>query len=861
VYSQQAADVVIVGAGPVGLTLANLLGVYGVRTLVIERNPTLEGEPRAVTLDDESLRTMQNAGLVDAVLKDVVLGYGVHYFDWKGRPLAAILPTRQEYGYPKRNAFRQPSLVRTLHEGLKRFPHVDVCFGHELLSFAQDANAVRCTVQTSDGATRSITAPWLIACDGGRSSIREQCKIVLDGDTYPERWLIVDLAERTVALRHTRTYCDPSRPAIRLPGPQGSLRYEFMLRPGDADADMLDERNFRAWIRARVPEDAELPLVRKAVYGFHARVATRWREGRVLLAGDAAHLTPPFAGQGLNSGIRDATNLAWKLAAVTRGAAPVDLLDTYELERRPHAAALIKMALRIGAFMQPKSAIGAAVTQTALRLACHIPICRDYILQLRFKPKPELVAGYFEPSPRRPRAELLPQPCVQHPVRGSVRLDSLLGDGFCVIGWDSPAFRAHASKLLPVWMPGRVLALVRCDEDFVGANTGATIERARDSTGELETLLDCCAAVAIVLRPDRYTYRLVDQRQLEQLAVSSTSDKEAPVPIHATSRRLAAIGVAVTLASALMPSPADAQTTNFPTKPVRILTAFPAGSGPDVALRVVAERLSMKWTQPVIVENRPGGNGFIAINALKQAAPDGYDLIQLDSNHLTTHPHTFSKLPYDPQKDLEPVRPLFRNNFFIVVARDSPYKSLNDIVAAAKAMPGQVSYGSWFNGSPGHLGGLRLQKSKGIEMLHVPYKEMSQLYSAVAVQEVHWAVGSAASAGPLEKAGKLKFIAIAGPTRSKAYPDSPSVDEAASTKGYKVSSWTGLFAPKGTPKALREKISADVLEALKSPEVTERYRGFDYEIFDAGPDAFADVIRRETKNWAEIIKTANLKLD
>jgi 3-(3-hydroxy-phenyl)propionate hydroxylase len=856
---EQAADVVIVGAGPVGLTLANLLGVLGVRTVVIERNPQLEGEPRAVTLDDESLRTMQNAGLVDEVLKDVVLGYGVQYFDWKGKPLAAIQPTRQEYGYPKRNAFRQPLLVRTLCEGLKRFPHVEVCFGHELVALTQDADVVRCALKTRDGAARVVTAPWMVACDGGRSSVREMCKIVLDGDTYPERWLIVDLAERTLALRHTRTYCDPRRPAIRLPGPAGSLRYEFMLRPGDRDADVLDERTFRAWVRARVPQDADLPLVRKAIYGFHARVATRWKDGRVLLAGDAAHLTPPFAGQGLNSGIRDASNLAWKLAAVTRGDASIDLLDSYEQERRPHAAALIRMALRIGTFMQPKSVLGAAVTQAALRVACRIPACRDYILQLRFKPKPELAAGFFEPSRRQPRAELLPQPFVQHAERGTVRLDTLLGDGFSVIGWDSPAFRAHGAKLLPARMGGRVLALVRCDEDFLGAGTSSNVERARDTTGELGALLDRCAAVAIVVRPDRYGYRLIDQRELQELASTSTSDQETTMPVHSASRRLVGIGVVAAFASAWLPAPAEAQA--YPTRPVRILTAFPAGSGPDVALRVVAERLAKKWSQPVIVENRPGGNGFIAIHALKQAAPDGHDLIQLDSNHLTTHPHTFSKLPYDPQKDLEPIRPLFRNNFFIAVAKDSPYKSLDDIVAAAKAKPGQLSYGSWFNGSPGHLGGLRLQKLKGIEMLHVPYKEMSQLYAAVAVQEVQWALGSAASAGPLEKAGKLRFIAAAGPSRSKAYPDTPSVDEAASTKGYEVSSWTGLFAPKGTPKALREKISADILEAVKSPEVVERYRAFDYEIFDAGPDAYAEAIRRQTQSWSEIIKSANLKLD
>jgi 3-(3-hydroxy-phenyl)propionate hydroxylase len=516
-------DVVIIGAGPVGLTLANLLGVHGVRTLVIERNSKLEGEPRAVTIDDESLRTMQTAGIVDQVVKDVVMGYGVRYFAWNGKPLASIQPTRQEYGYPKRNAFRQAVLVRTLADGLQRFPHVEVRFGHELLSFEQDPDRVTCTLRVQ-GETRTITAPWVVGCDGGRSKVRELCGIVLDGSTYPERWLIVDLAERTVPLRHTSTYCDPRRPAIRLPGPHGSLRYEFMLRPGDKDEDVLVDATFRQWIRDRVPEDAELPLVRKVVYGFHARVAMHWRKGRVLLAGDAAHLTPPFAGQGLNSGIRDATNLAWKLAAITRGISPASLMETYEPERKPHAAALIRMAMRIGSFMQPKSIPGAALAQAALRTACLIPACRDYILQLKFKPKPEYTSGAFTPTPAHPNTELLPQPDVEHGTRGQVHLDEVLGNGFSIIGFDSPAFRANAARLLPAGLTGslagKVVALVRTEDDFIGDAPEQGIERVRDTTGELTRLLGKFGAVAMVVRPDRYWSRLIDTATLTQATPS-----------------------------------------------------------------------------------------------------------------------------------------------------------------------------------------------------------------------------------------------------------------------------------------------------------------------------------------------------
>jgi 3-(3-hydroxy-phenyl)propionate hydroxylase len=539
------ADVVIVGAGPVGLTLANLLGQHGVNTLVVERNAHLEGEPRAVTIDDESLRTLQGAGLLDQVLKNVVLGYGVRYFGWNGKPLAAILPTVQNFGYPKRNAFLQPRLVEALAEGAARFAQVRLRFGEALSGLAQDAGGVTCTLDAATGGQTRLRARWLVACDGGRSTVRELCGITLDGMTFDDRWLIVDLAGRTDATRDARTYCDPRRPAIRLPGPHGALRYEFMVRPQDKDEELLDEATFRRWIAARVPSDAGLPLVRKAIYGFHARVAQRWQHGRVLLAGDAAHLTPPFAGQGVNSGIRDAANLAWKLAAVMRWGFAEGLVATYEPERRPHATALIRMALRIGTFMQPKTMVGARLMQTALRLACLVPACRDYILQLRFKPKAELREGFFQPSARRPSAELLHQPQVEHPERGRVALDTLLGEGFAVIGWDSASFRAHASAWVPAGAPYRLLALIHQGDDFLpehAAEPGAESvaesvtpgpTRARDCTGILAALMARDGAVALVVRPDRYVYRAVAADELSRAdAQVSARTTDAPLPVE-----------------------------------------------------------------------------------------------------------------------------------------------------------------------------------------------------------------------------------------------------------------------------------------------------------------------------------------
>jgi tripartite-type tricarboxylate transporter receptor subunit TctC len=299
----------------------------------------------------------------------------------------------------------------------------------------------------------------------------------------------------------------------------------------------------------------------------------------------------------------------------------------------------------------------------------------------------------------------------------------------------------------------------------------------------------------------------------------------------------------------------------FPTKPVRITTPFPAGSGPDAAMRVLGEHLGRKWGQAVVIDNKPGGNGFVAMAAFKQGPADGYNLVMLDSNHTTTHPHTFSKLPYDVQKDLQPVGMILRTPFFMAVAADSPHKTAADIVAAAKAKPDAVTYGSWFLGSPGHIGALRLQVLKDISMTHIPYKDFGMLYTAVATKEVDWALGSAASAGPLERSGKIKFLALAAAQRDPLYPDVPATAELPGLKGFEVSAWAGVFAPRGTPAAVRDRIAADIAQALTKPDVVERYRKFGYEAPKLTPAAFGRLMQAETKTWGEVIKASNLKLD
>ena len=204
--------------------------------------------------------------------------------------------------------------------------------------------------------------------------------------------------------------------------------------------------------------------------------------------------------------------------------------------------------------------------------------------------------------------------------------------------------------------------------------------------------------------------------------------------------------------SPLLAGRALAQAQAVPSKPVRVTTPVSAGSGPDAALRLVAEHLAKRWNQPVIVDNKSGGGGFIAVSQFKQGAADGRELIQLDSNHITTHPHTYKKLPYNVEADLAPLGMILRTPFFVVVAADSPLKTIDDLIARAKAKADSIFYGSRFVGSPGHIGALRLQAMTGTKMTHVAFRDFGALYAAVATREVDWALGSIASAGPLVEA-------------------------------------------------------------------------------------------------------------
>ena len=307
---------------------------------------------------------------------------------------------------------------------------------------------------------------------------------------------------------------------------------------------------------------------------------------------------------------------------------------------------------------------------------------------------------------------------------------------------------------------------------------------------------------------------------------------------------------------------ADAQQgATFPSKPVTIVTAFASGSGPDAVLRQVAEKLSKLWGQPVLIQNKPGGGGFIAIESVVHVAADGYTLIQLDSEHLAALPHLYKSKGFVTLNALDPVAPMFRTPFLIAVATDSKWQSMKDLITAAKAEPGRVSYGSWGVGSPGHLGGEELGLLTNTEMTHVAYREVSQLFTSVGSGDVQWSLGSIPSSQGIYKAGKIRYLAVATTKRLSIMPDVPTVGEAGGPQGFVVNSFVSLLAPKGVVPEVKSKINADVIKVLSDPEVKARFDTFAFEGLTWTPDEIRKNAEIKEKTYQKLIERKNISLD
>lgn len=417
------ADVVVVGFGPTGATLAGLLARRGVRVVVVDRDTELFPLPRAAQCDHEVLRILQELGCADEVLAATVLNDGLDFVAADRSVLQSFsVPAMAPTGWPTSVFFHQPSFEATLRRAVTDLG-VDVRLGHGVTALVQDEHGVTATV--ADGTT--VRARYAVGCDGARSATRKVIGTTLRDTGFEESWLVVDLLlHEPQAHLPTRCLqvCDPARPHTLVPMPWPRFRFEFMLLPGEDPDTIARPARIEELLASWLPSGAA-EVERAAVYTFHGLVASTWRDRRVLLAGDAAHQTPPFLGQGMCAGMRDAANLAWKLAAVIDGAAAEDLLDTYQHEREPHAQTVIDVAVAFGRLICTTDPTAAAERDAGFRAAA--PASTDPTARGDQPPSPipPLGAG---PGVGPGGGDLGAQPLL-----GGVRLDDVVGPGFALV--------------------------------------------------------------------------------------------------------------------------------------------------------------------------------------------------------------------------------------------------------------------------------------------------------------------------------------------------------------------------------------------------------------------------------------------
>lgn len=469
------ADVAIIGFGPAGATLAGLLGRNGLRTIVVERDAAVFPQPRAAHIDHTGLRTIQELGCLDQALPNMIRNRCLDLVNRDHEVLVRV-PADQESvsGLPLSMYFYQPDFDRLLRNSATSQSNVVVKLGAEMIGLEQDDHSVRTTVRNADGATEKLETAWLVGCDGAWSPVREATGLPLESLNFDEQWLVLDLLLKSrqpnLPADHVVQVCDPARPHLTTPISHNRQRFEFMFLPGETPEDMQRRENVDRLMAPWIPASS-FEVDRSAVYTFHGLVARQWRKGRILIAGDAAHQMPPFLGQGMCSGLRDVSNLAWKLTRVAKGDAPVALLDTYEIERSAHVRKVTQAAIEFG------------------QLVCELDVeraaARDRRLLAHDQPDAERISFGL---PRLDRGPLVLEGggslFVQPTIDGR-RLDDIVGNRFLVLARTSAALGTTAD-----WWRTKLDAYVTTIAELDHPALRASLNR--------------FGSDVVVVRPDRY---------------------------------------------------------------------------------------------------------------------------------------------------------------------------------------------------------------------------------------------------------------------------------------------------------------------------------------------------------------------
>ncbi len=432
--------VVIVGAGPSGITAATLLAQYGIDSLVLDRWAQVYPQPRAVHLDDEIYRIVARLGIADEFAAISRPAHGLRLLDKTMRVLAEFRrdTSRSGNGFAQANMFDQPEFEVLLRNNLKRHSQATLRGDAEVTGVTDEQDGrVRVTyTDRADGREHIVEADYVLGCDGANSVVRSEIGSAMRSLKFDQRWLVVDVAT-DVELHQwegVHQVCDPVRAGTYMRIGESRYRWEFRLLPGETAGDYANLAALKPLIAPWISHaaDRDLELIRVAEYTFRAQIADRWRRGNVFLLGDAAHLTPPFIGQGMGAGLRDAMNLSWKLAGVLAGDLPAAVLDSYEQERKPHTRALIRLALNIGRSMTSGGDIGNLIRRAVVPQVHRIPGLRNKVVDSTTPALRRSALVHRSRRARRLTGALCPNPALPD----GRRLDDTIGTGFAVVSCD-----------------------------------------------------------------------------------------------------------------------------------------------------------------------------------------------------------------------------------------------------------------------------------------------------------------------------------------------------------------------------------------------------------------------------------------
>lgn len=505
-HQSEEYDVAIIGHGPSGVIAANLLGKEGVRTLVIERDKDLYSRARAVTVNDWTLRIFQDLGIDEKVKLDMDPLTGVNWKTYAGKTVLSFDTPPSVLNQPPMTSIYQPLMEADLRSVGRAMPSLDIRYGHSFESLAQDVDGVTLNVTDEHGTPYTARAKYVIGADGGQSRVRDALGVELEGATKSRRWIIID-GQVLTWWRDCNTlnmWCDPKRPMVDIPLAKGNHRWELPLLEGESQDEFADEAAVWKLLEPLGMDSRKVRIKGWAFYSHHVRHASTWRVGRVVLVGDAAHLMPPWAGQGMQSGIRDSANIAWKLALVTRGLVGDSILDTVETERWPHVKIATQTSTTLGMVVEATERSRLMLRDHLLPNVMKIPGLNGKFAQQVASPEFQVTAGWLTgPSGRRSAiGRMMPQPMVFDREAITRRLDDVVGYGFTVYGLDADPRTAMSAEQVADWTRlGARFVAVHATDVTPGPDAGDLVI---DHTGALRTWFKRYRCRVAAVRPDHF---------------------------------------------------------------------------------------------------------------------------------------------------------------------------------------------------------------------------------------------------------------------------------------------------------------------------------------------------------------------